>query len=91
MLEIARMTVRLRDLRTETNLPDHHPLHPAINRLLVSGANHGAELAKVLEDADECTVVYYGCGSCADGGARVEYYCNSSGGSQPDYVLCEPC
>lgn len=48
------------------------------------------ELRKVLRENDECTVVYYGCGSCENNGARVEYYC-SSGASQPDYVSCEAC
>ncbi|HEY0501881.1 MAG TPA: hypothetical protein VGD42_00170 [Lysobacter sp.] len=42
-------------------------------------------------NADECTYVYSGCGSCADGGAKVEAYCSSSGGSRPDFSWCEPC
>lgn len=39
---------------------------------------------------DECTYVYYGCGSCGEGYAVVEAYC-TSGGSQPDFRWCEAC
>ncbi|MPS71383.1 MULTISPECIES: hypothetical protein [unclassified Novosphingobium] len=47
-------------------------------------------LRRVLEAGGACTVVYYACGTCANGGARVEYFC-SAGGSAPDHVGCEAC
>lgn len=40
--------------------------------------------------SDECSYVYWGCGSCPDGGARVDAYC-SSGSSEPDMSWCEGC
>lgn len=48
------------------------------------------KLRALLTDNDTCTVVYHACGTCANGGALVEYFC-SSGGSQPDYTDCEGC
>ena len=58
-------------------------------------AQHEAFLAQLdspehAEQFSNCTYVYSGCGSCADGGALVEAYC-TAGGSQPDYSWCEPC
>lgn len=37
-----------------------------------------------------CTYVYWGCGSCAGGAARVDAYC-TSGGAEPDFSYCESC
>jgi hypothetical protein len=51
------------------------------------------EIQQKFMAADECTAVYHGCGSCnSDGrqGARVDFYCGS-GGSAPDYSVCEAC
>lgn len=39
---------------------------------------------------ENCSYVYWGCGSCPSGGARVDAYCGN-GGSQPDYSWCESC
>lgn len=55
-------------------------------------------LGKATISADEraacstgdCTYVWWGCGSCGDGAARVDVYCGS-GGSEPDYSYCEAC
>ena len=44
-----------------------------------------------VHEENDCTYVYYGCGSCGDGLALVEVYCSSTGGPQPDGQWCEVC
>jgi hypothetical protein len=44
-----------------------------------------------LANASTCTSVYWGCGSCGVEFARVDVYCDSSGGSSPDYSYCSAC
>lgn len=46
-----------------------------------------------IQSANSCTVEYGACNGCngmSDAG-WVYYYCNSSGGSQPDYKQCVRC
>ena len=45
-----------------------------------------------FSNATSCRYVYWGCGGiCGEDGARVDGYCDSSGGSDPDYWYCESC
>lgn len=46
-----------------------------------------------LKSSDTCTVVYGACSGCygVPNAGWVYYYCNSSGGSQPDYTECITC
>lgn len=48
-------------------------------------------LVEAMLDGDGCNFVYFGCGSCDAGAARVEAYCNGGGGAEPDYWWCEGC
>lgn len=91
MQEVGRLTIKVSNLRGEATIPLGGPLRLIADQLLAADAVKGKEFRESLEQSEECTVVYYGCGSCENGGARVEYYCSSSGGSTPDYVTCEPC
>jgi hypothetical protein len=91
MKEIARFTINLKRCRDSQTPAGTGPLGLLLDGMRRIKDSDDAELAMILEKSNECTVVYFGCGSCANGGARVEYYCSSSGGSDPDYVTCEPC
>lgn len=51
----------------------------------------GPEDTTAIESADTCHEVYWGCGSCGEGASRVDVYCNSSGGSDPDWWYCLGC
>ena len=70
---------------------EHHPagslLEPLHEKL------REMHLHESLEEANDCTYVYYACGTCpvADNASYVEVYCNSSGGSQPDGWTCLYC
>jgi hypothetical protein len=84
--------------KVEINWAEYQPdgKHPA-QSLLDKAYKKRKELtndkALALEptsQSNSCTYVYWGCGSCPDGGAKVDAYC-SDGGSQPDYSWCESC
>lgn len=85
-------------LKIEVNWSEYEPggSHPAqalldrIHARLNSLKGDRPDIHAHLEGGD-CSYVYWGCGSCGDGGARVDAYCTSSGGSQPDYSWCEAC
>ncbi|MBA3676503.1 MAG: hypothetical protein H0W74_03775 [Sphingosinicella sp.] len=91
MNEVARFTVKLREVQSGTKISGAGPLQPLVDQLLATANARGGDIASKLSESEECTIVYFGCGSCDDGGARVEYYCSSSGGSQPDWVECQAC
>lgn len=61
-----------------------------LRRKLVELSESGVAKAGEHLRKDDCSYVYWGCGSCADGGARVDAYCGD-GGSQPDFSWCEAC
>ncbi len=68
---------------------EHHPgeaflgpLHEKLQEL---------HIHKSLDEANDCTYVYYACGTCLGNASYVEIYCNSSGGSQPDGWTCISC
>lgn len=62
-----------------------------ISEIEKSNLDNDKTFLNKLMSADECTYVYWGCGSCGDNHCRVDVYCNSSGGSTPDYSYCELC
>lgn len=70
--------------------------HPA--QRLLDSVRHRLEAFSTSKSAavsahiasGECSYVYSACGTCPDGGARVDAYC-SDGGSTPDFSWCEDC
>ncbi len=69
--------------------PADHLLTKIWNKLKEMESLKSAEVSKHFA-AETCSYVYWGCGSCGEGGARVDVYCGS-GGSQPDFSWCEAC
>ncbi len=92
---LASVTIRTKHLLDHASNHAKHGLPAAIAESLVQLVSQNDDASKIfaakLKSASECTIVYHGCGSCAGGGALVEYFCNSSGGADPDYTRCEPC
>jgi len=87
MTEVARVTIKLDQIREGLKIASGNPLASLIERA-VEGLDD--ETKQKLFASGECTVVYHGCGTCAGGGALVEYFC-SGGNGQPDYTRCESC
>jgi len=85
MAEIARLTIKMSEVRAGLTLPDNSPL-----KALIDHALGQPTIKPKLDHAADCHVVYHSCGTCDDGGAMVEYYC-SPGGNEPDYIVCESC
>lgn len=77
----------------EYKINSKHPNQKLLDQLfskrqeLMENKSLNLESSAKLEN---CSYVYWGCGSCPGGGARVEAYCGN-GGSQPDYSWCESC
>jgi hypothetical protein len=63
----------------------NHAMQPILDKIQkkLTELGHGAA-------DDDCTYVYYGCGSCGGNSAVVAAYCGG-GGADPDYWWCEPC
>lgn len=87
MTEVARITIKLDQVRDGYKVASDNPLASLIERA-VEGLDE--ETKARIAASGECTVVYHGCGTCENGGALVEYFC-SGGGSQPDFTRCESC
>jgi predicted metal-dependent RNase len=85
MTELARITVNLVEIRAGRKA-GQNPMFAAIAHAISS-----SEAKAALEHCEECTIVYHACGSCPNGGAMVEYFCSSNGGSEPDYYMCDNC
>ncbi|WP_394970359.1 hypothetical protein [uncultured Croceitalea sp.] len=63
-----------------------------IEQLENSDDSQAKSFLSCLKSSETCTYVYWGCGSCSGGRARVDAYCDGGGGgSQPDYSRCESC
>ena len=90
MRKIASIEINLTAIR-EAGCAGPLLSNTAISRYIEDPSLIDDQLRKSLDDSGVCTLVYHACGTCEDGGALVEYYCNSSGGSQPDFTACEPC
>jgi hypothetical protein len=67
-----------------------HPEILLLRQKLEELAGTGVTKAREHLALDNCSYVYWGCGSCGEGSARVDAYCGS-GGSQPDFSWCEAC
>jgi hypothetical protein len=86
-------------IKIEVNWSEYDPdgAHPAqamlnsIRAKLTELESEDPEGIKKHLSNEKCTYVYYACGSCSGGRARVDAYCSSNGGSQPDYSWCESC
>ena len=87
MSEVARVTFRPSMLGNKASRPVDDTLGSLIERAL-AGLDEPTRAR--IGASDQCTVVNHGCGTCANGGALVEYFCGS-GGSEPDYTRCENC
>ena len=68
----------------------HHPSGSLVENLHAKLREIGHQ-HKSVEEANDCTYVYYACGTCGDNASYVECYCNSSGGSAPDGWTCISC
>ena len=62
-----------------------------ITEIEKSEQDNDRKFLECLNSANDCTYVYWGCGSCGDNYCRVDVYCDSSGSGTPDYSYCELC
>ena len=71
----------------------NHPAQALLDKIKnkIDQLSTTGEIDKSMAEINSCTYQYWGCGSCSGDQARVDAYCSSSGGSQPDYSWCEQC
>lgn len=98
---MIRVTVDLKSLEAEPHAPkgliDAFLAAEVAKELAAfrsSSDKKAQDFVAAAHAAGECTRVYNGCGSCTSCGkelcARVDFYCGS-GGSEPDFSICEVC
>lgn len=90
MDQAVRISINWKHYRADGSHPAQSLLDSIHAKLRELRSNKGIDISTHV-NADECTYVYSGCGSCSDGGAKVEAYCSSSGGNLPDFSWCEQC